>query len=255
MSAARAGSSWPRSRAIVTSASTSSATAATRSRSSGVTVASAQSGAGSALEVHHMRRSTPLPPKRSTGRSSSCRVRVRLERSESHIGFASSVASKLRPTPPPVVTASGSSARETVTGSPVACIERSEHELARIWVVAGQLGGLPRRRRRWGGRGRARDRAGSRVGAGQQRAQCERARDGQDDREQGGAEQHPALSCHGVSVLRASSARSAQNITWLSLRPNQATSAVASSSRSFADHAWPPLSPWRIWVKLNRSAE
>ena len=53
------------------------------SRSSGVTVASAHSGAGSSLDVHHMRRSTPLPPNRSTGRSS-CDKRqgqVRIRRS------------------------------------------------------------------------------------------------------------------------------------------------------------------------------
>src|SRR5699024_4904168 len=46
-----------------------------------------------------------------------------------------------------------------------------------------------------------------------------------------------------------------QSITCPSFRPNHATSAEASSSRSLADQACPPFSPWRIWVKLKRSAE
>lgn len=46
-----------------------------------------------------------------------------------------------------------------------------------------------------------------------------------------------------------------QSITCPSFRPNHATSAEASSSRSLADQACPPFSPWRNWVKLKRSAE
>src|SRR5699024_8350662 len=97
-------------------------------------------------------------------------------------------------------------------------------------------------------------RAGRRRGVPPERAEEERTGDHHQHRHEGsGAEQQPAASCHVISIRPVTRTRctAVQIMMCASFRPYQATSAVASSSRSLADQACPPVSPRRICVKLN----